>query len=241
MKFNKILVLLIFVAALSGCDDDPKQIVIPQDIQSWSSNAELKEAVQSLSEEEKELFKAYTMRAGLSQARGGEGIRENMTLGQAIESQKAWLAEREKAKERQQALAEKLKQQQQAQLQKMNEVLTASLLSLTYEEANIREGTYSDYFAIEIGFQNNTDRNISGAKGTAILKDIFGEIIMEVSFSNDDTIPAGKMYKISGSFDYNQFKEADVKLRNTEFDKLTFEWQPEVYLFENGQKLEMPQ
>ncbi len=240
MKICKILLWVCVGTAIIGCSD-PKNTVVPTNIESWKSNQTFKKSIEKLPDEDKKLLAAYAMRGGLSQAFGGEGIKENTTIGQAIESQKLWESEKEKEKTRQRLLAEELKQKQLSKLKEMNQALTVTLMNLEYHDSNFRQKIYDDYFSIQIGFKNNTGETISGAKGTIVLKDMFGTLIKQITLPCDDNIPAGAPVTFSGTFDSNQFNKEDQKLKNTEFSKLTFEWHPEVYLFENGKKLVMPQ
>lgn len=230
--------LVALAATLTGCDN-PKKTVVPSDISTWESNQDFKAAVAKLPEDEKKLLAAYAIRAGLSQAFGGNGMPEGTTIGSAIEQQKAWQEEKAKEQARQQALADEIKQKKLEALKAMNEALTVTMLTFEFREGNPRAQQYSDYFNVKIGFKNNTSETIKGAKGVFVIKDMFGDELKRVNLSNDQGIPAGETSTISGSIDFNQFIDGDKKLKATPFDKLDFEWGPELYIFENGTRLEM--
>jgi len=234
------LIVIALACTITACTD-PKDTVLPSDVSTWESNESLKESVQKLTDEEKQLLAAYAMRAGLSSAFGGKGINEGTTIGQAIDVQGQWIQEQQAQKAKQEALAAELQKKQLEKLKEMNGYLTISLNSLGFQPSNVRKGQYQDYFTIELGFKNNTDKNISGAKGVVVLKDMFGEIIKRINLSNDNGIPAGQVTTLSGTIDYNQFMDQDKKLKSTKFEKLQFEWVPDVYIFENGDKFAMPQ
>ncbi|WP_318432314.1 hypothetical protein [Photobacterium leiognathi] len=234
------LIAIILVSSITACTD-PKDTVLPSDISTWESNKNLKNSVQKLTDEEKKLLAAYAMRAGLSTAFGGKGINEGTTIGEAINIQSQWLQEQQAQKAKQEALAAELQKKQLEKLKEMNSFLTVSLNSLGFQPSNAQKGQYQDYFTIELGFKNNTDKNISGAKGIVILKDMFGEVIKTINLSNDNNIPAKQVMTLSGTIDYNQFIDQDKKLKSTKFEKLQFEWVPDVYIFENGDKFVMPQ
>ncbi len=234
------LIVIILACTITACTD-PKDTVLPSDISTWESNESLKESVQKLTDEEKKLLAAYAMRAGLSSAFGGKGISEGTTIGQAIDVQNQWIQEQQSQKAKQEALAVKLQKKQLEKLKEMNGYLTVSLNSLGFQPLDVQKGQYQDYFTIELGFKNNTDKNISGAKGIVVLKDMFGEVIKRINLSNDNGILANQVTTLSGTIDYNQFMDQDKKLKSTKFEKLQFEWIPDVYIFENGDKFVMPQ
>jgi hypothetical protein len=239
-NMSKIAVLILFlITFLVGCDD-PKKAIVPSNISSWKSEQKFKDTVQKLSEEEKRLFVAYAMRAGLSQAFGGQGLKEGLTVGEAIEIQKSWQFEQQKEKDRQRILADEIKQKQLVSFKEMNEALTVTLIGLEFKKSDPKSGKYQDSFDIQAGFKNNTTENLAGVKGTVILKDMFGEIIKQINLSNDQGIKARETMTYGGSMDFNQFLDEDKRLQSIGFDKLQFEWQPDIYIFDGGKKLEMP-
>ena len=239
IKIKAGIIASLLAFTLSGCND-PKGTVVPSDINTWESNEDFKQSVQKLTESDQKLLAAYAMRAGLASAFGGQGIENGTTIGQAIDIQQQWVQEQQAQEAKQAALAAQLQEQQLKALKEMNGYLTVSLNNLEFLPSNIQAGRYLDYFTIEVGFKNNTDENISGAKGVIVLKDMFDEVIKSINLSNDDSIPANQTATLSGTIDYNQFMDEDVKLRSTNIDKLQFEWVPDVYIFENGKKVAMP-
>jgi len=238
---TKTLLAFALSAALFGCGPmDPKTTVLPSDISTWKADTKLEGAVKKLGEEDKRLLVAYSMRAGVGQAFGGEGIPQGTTIGSAIETQKAWEEAQRQAKVQQEALAAEVKKKQLESLKEMNTALTTSLMELKFVPSDFQAQRISDLFEIQIAFKNNTTEKMIGVRGTVVFKDVFGETITRINLSNDGDIPAGQTVIYNGSFDYNQFRDQDVKLRNTDRSKLTFEWEPDVYLFDGGKKLTMP-
>ncbi len=84
-------------------------------------------------------------------------------------------------------------------------------------------------------------KDLAGVKGTIAFQDLFDDEIKRVGFSYDDGLRAGKTATWSGSLDYNQFMDSDVKLRNTPLEKMTVRWEPEVLIYTDGAKLRLPQ
>jgi hypothetical protein len=70
----------------------------------------------------------------------------------------------------------------------MNSALTVTLLNLEFRDASEAPNRYSDVFTLKIGFRNNTDKNLAGAKGVIVFKDIFDDVLKKVRLSYDDGI-----------------------------------------------------
>jgi len=242
MAFRNVslaLVSLFVLFSMFSCAN-PKKAEIPQDIQSWKSNQKFKKSVEKLSPDDKKLFLSYVMKTQMSSVFGGEGLKKGTTIEDALKIEKEWQAEQEKEELKRQALAAELQKKQLEAMKKMNEAVTTSLVNFGFRKSDWQSGTYSDYFTIKVGFKNNTDRDISGVRGVVVLKDIFSETIKRINLSNDNGIKANSTSTYSGTMDFNQFKDEDTKLRGTEFSKLKYEWEPDVYLFDDGSKMEMP-
>jgi len=234
------IVVCLAILTTSGCSD-PRETVIPPNVDNWESDAQLKSAIEKLTDEEKKLVVAYVVRAKMGEVFGGDGIKEGLTIAEAISIQKQWQIEKQEEEKRRELLAAELEEKLLAALREMNQALTVTLLSLEYREKNYEANIYSDYFAIRIGFKNNTANDIAGAKGVVVLSDIFGDTIKRIRLSNDDGIKANSNSIWMGTMDYNQFQAVDNKLKTTDFDKLKFDWEPEVYIFSDGTRLTMPE
>jgi hypothetical protein len=230
---------LLAAFVLIACSN-PKKVEIPQDLQSWESDKDFKKAVDKLSEDDKKLFLSYIFRTQMSSAFGGKGLEKGTTIGNALDIQRAWQEELEKEEIRKKALREELLKKQVEVMKIMNAALTASLVDFDYHKADWESGTYSDFFSIKVGFRNNTGKDLAGVRGSVILKDIFGEIIKKINLSNDNSIKANSTFTYSGTIDFNQFKNEDIKLRSTSFANLKFEWEPDMYIFTDGSKMQMP-
>ena len=241
MNFRTLVILVVsLLIVFPGCGSDPKKTEVPQSIEEWDRDAKLKTAVDKLTEEEKQLFLAYTMRMAMGEAFGGKGTPSGITIGEAIEQQRVWQQKQDQEEARRKELAAKLEKERLETLSKLNDALTVSVLSLTFRNSDFNSSRYSDDFVIKIGFENHTDKDLVGVKGVVIFKDIFGDVIKKVGLSNDDDIKAHKTHTWVGTLDYNQFMDPDNKLRTTSFDKLKIEWEPEVYIFSDGSQMRMP-
>jgi hypothetical protein len=237
---RRLVVVVLAAGILAGCGRDPKQAVIPSDVAEWESDKEFRAAVERLPEEDRELFASYMARILMSEAFGGEGVVEGTTVGEAIDAERAWQRELELEEQRQRELAQRLEAERLAALKQMNAALTVTLLEIRYREEDWSADRFSGDFALRIGFENHAEVDIIGAKGVTVFKDVFGDVIKKVKLSNDDTIPAGGTSIWRGTLEYNEFFDEDKRLRSTDFSKLKFEWEPEMYVFADGTEMVMP-
>lgn len=235
----KIAAIVFAGVLLSGCSD-PKEARLPADVTKWTDDTSLIDAVKKLDDSEKKLFIGYTTRRALASAFGGAQTVSDITVGDALKAQQAWLDEKAAEEVRQKALAEQVKAQQLESLKEMNGTLTASLLELKLKPKDYENKQYSEYFSIRVAFKNNAAEALSGVKGTVVLRDMFGDVIKRIGLTNDTQINPGASYVYNGTMDYNQFKAEDNKLASADSSKLQFEWEPGTYVFVSGKKQVMP-
>lgn len=190
-----------------------------------------------LNGEETRLLMGYMMRQGMSQAFGGKGAPEGITVRQAIQEQRDFL-EKEKQEE---AKAEELKKKIEAERKAKQEEF-AQLLSEAFVSKKNVEGEFGQrYAAMEMALENKTDKDIQGVKGVLKITDIFGDPIRNIGFSYDGGIAAKKTAIYKGSIDINQFDKKDMKFFNTDFDKLKASFDIETIIYKDGTKVEAPE
>lgn len=228
----KLPFLILFMAFLVSCTK-AKDTVIPTDMSKWDT--ELKPSVEKLSDEDKGLFAAYMMRAKMGEAFGGKA-EEGLTIGKAIENQKAWKAERDKKDQEAQLLKEKLEKEQLALQKQVDEMLTVTVLKMGLEKESFQTNQI-----IRLGFKNNGTKDISGIKGTMHFIDMFDKEIGSIGFSFTDGIKAGATAKWSGSRHYNQFIDEHRALAGVEEGKYTTRFKPTMIVFKDGTKLALPE
>lgn len=83
-------------------------------------------------------------------------------------------------------------------------------------------GDFQDFITFDIIFENKTNRDIRGFKGTIIFNDIFGDPIKSIGITQDTLILANESYNWQGTIDYNQFIDSDVRLRNKELENIDY-------------------
>ena len=98
------------------------------------------------------------------------------------------------------------------------------------------------WIGLEIAYENKGDKDIQGVKGILKITDIFGDKIMNVRWSYDRGVPAKQTTaERTSGIDVNQFKDSDMKLWNTDFDKLKSTFETTTIIFKDGTKIDAPE
>ena len=234
---------LMLLVALSACAD-PHEYKVPTESSQWKQDENFKKSIKELPEDEKALITAYLIRAGFAETLGAP-IPER-SIGEAIQNQKDFIekkvaekAAKEEEEAKQADLAAKVKAEQDAKIAEAREALTVAVTKLEFVPKNFRANRYRANFDVVIALQNNTDKTMSGVKGTIVFSDMFNDEIQRVDLSIDTPIPAGRTHRQEADLKYNQFNDEDKKLANTELSKMKISWEPLVYLFADGTKMEL--
>ena len=179
----------------------------------------------------------YMMRQGMSQVFGGKGMPEGVTVRQAINEQRDWLANQEQHAAKAEELKKKVEIERKAKQEEFAKLLSVALVS----KRNV-DGEYGQkYVSLELAFENKTTKDIQGVKGVLKVNDIFGDPIESISFSYDKGVAAGKTSIYKGGVDINQFMDRDKKLWNTDLDKLKADFETSMILFKDGTQIAAPQ
>lgn len=85
---------------------------------------------------------------------------------------------------------------------------------------------FSDYVRLSVCIENVSSRSIKGVQGTLVVKDMFGEEFLRSSCDlTDNDIPANSSITVTELYlDINQFVESHIKLFNTDYEDLVFEY-----------------
>lgn len=94
---------------------------------------------------------------------------------------------------------------------------------------------FSDYVRLSVNVENVTNRSIKGVQGTLVVKDMFGEEFLRISCDlTDNDIPANGSITVTELYlDVNQFMANQVKLFNTDYEDLIFEYIVTNVIFTN--------
>jgi hypothetical protein len=224
------VILMTVSCLLAGCRD-------VRDVELAKITEEQRTSLdKKLNGEETRLLIGYTMRQGLSQAFGGKGAPEGVTVRQAINSQRDFLEKQKQEEAKAEELKKKVDAERKAKQEEFARLLSAALVTKRNVDAE-----YGQMFVtVEIAFENKTDRDMQGVKGVLKIADIFGDTINNVRFSYDQGVPAGKTSTYKGQIEINKFMDRDMKLWNTDFDKLKTSFEISTIIYKDGTKVESP-
>jgi hypothetical protein len=238
----RCLLMLCFVAALAACSNQ-YDTPIPKDLANIES---IKPAIDKLAPDEKELVAAYIVRhtigSALSTAFGvkADPIPEGMTIGKAIKEQRSFAENQKIEVAAKKVVQEKAEAERKALAAQMTQMLTVRLLDLSLHKATFRDMDVHSRINMAFEIANKGAKDISGIKGIATFRDKFGDTISAVNMKSEDTIPAGKTVTIKLGKDFSEFNDEDRKLASLDAASAQFELAPEVILFADGTKFELP-
>ncbi|MDO5686742.1 MAG: hypothetical protein Q4G42_05090 [Neisseria sp.] len=228
--------LIICVALLLTACGDPKDIVI----NSLDDLPKNEKALKKLPDEDLQLMSAYFVRMEMAnafgQAFGGSTTSPyGITVGEAIQREKDYRENKVKKEAEEKAAAEKARQELAAKQKAINDAVNVILI-----DKQSVEGKYSGKNAkIILKFKNNSNKNIIGVKGLMVFRDKFGDDVFRIKIKEDfeesgGIINPGSETLITSYYDINQFISGDTIFDKTPASELSFDYQPELVLFEDG-------
>ncbi|WIG54913.1 MAG: hypothetical protein OJF61_000699 [Rhodanobacteraceae bacterium] len=238
---HALLAVAVVCLVLGACSN-PKDATVPQDVSKIQS---LKPVMEKLTPEDRDLAAGYIARHTVGAALTGDApsIPAGETLGQAIEEQRKFLAEQKAEEQRQAALKAALQAKRDAATNAMRDAVTVTLVSKKLKPDYGYSGILMDTnLVVTFGYKNNTSKDIAGVKGLISIRDLFGDKLSDFLVSNDDTIPAGKSITWTGSRSvrYAIGDNKDKKFADLDDSKYKVVWEPEVIVFSDGTKLQLP-
>ena len=220
-------ILLSASVLLSGCSD-PKSYEVTK-----LTEEQRKELGQKLTADEGQKLAGWMMRNAIT----GKEPPVGTTVAQALKQQDEWVAKQKEEEARAAELRKKVEAERKAKQEEF-----AKLLSVVLVTKKNSVGEYSQrWVGLELAYENKSDKDIQGVKGVLKLTDIFGDKILNVRWSYDGGIAAKKttVERRSG-VDINQFKDSDMKLWNTDSDKLKSTFEVSTIIFKDGTKMDAP-
>ncbi len=231
---NKLLVISLMLLTLTACSD-PRKEVLPTDLSGESLN-KFGEKIKDLPEDDKKLLAGYMMRAEMSKTFGNEKVPVGITVQQAIDNQKSWVAKNEAEEKAQKAKAEKMKAEADAKKQEAK-----NALAVTVYDKQIIQGDFDKSIVLRIDFQNKTNKTITAVKGIINFKDKFGDPVNSMNFSETNLVIAPhQSEKRDLGRRLNEFMNDDKVFADTSLNDLTYEFIPDQILFDDGSKIVMP-
>ncbi|KAF3997478.1 hypothetical protein [Glaciimonas immobilis] len=145
-------------------------------------------AINNLTEEDRALFVAYTMRSSLGPTFGGAKIPFGSTIGTAIFDQKQWITALEQASADQEAAEERLLAHLKT-VRKQNESPVSVTLTdkkLLFFNSNLRRYHDEQFFQLDV--KNKSSKDISSIKGELIFVNIMDAEVGSFTFSYSNVI-----------------------------------------------------
>ncbi|WP_333661092.1 FxLYD domain-containing protein [Chishuiella changwenlii] len=216
----KKITLFIFTAILVSCSNPLNNKYSETNLEKDAK--EIKES-KKLSDDELQLLAGWIVKAKLT----GESL-DDKTYNDILTEAKNYKAEQEKLKiEAEKLEAEKVK--------KMNDALTVSITGKGFDE-----GEWNSSNVIKYAIKNKTNKTIDALKVSFKIYDKLGDEIgdgYQMSIT-DDKIAPNQVYSNESYYDYNQFMDTDIKIRNSKFEDLKFVIKVIKVVYTDGSVLE---
>lgn len=240
MERLPLLVLLVIAVLLSACSN-PKDTPLPTSFDKMES---IKPQLDKLTSEERELFAKYYLRHTVGAAMGGlfgvkeDPIPEGMTIGKAIDEQRDYAAKAKIKEDEAKALQEKVAAERKAKQEEFAKLITVAVVN----KKNVMQEYGRRFVALDVAFENKSDKDIAGVKGVLKITDMFDDKIVNLRWSNDKGVKAKQTMVERGSgMDINQFMDEHMKLWNADFEKLKSTFEVSTIVFKDGTKIDSPE
>jgi|TARA_B110001450_G_scaffold216549_1_gene210176 hypothetical protein len=229
---KKLLSILITISIIS-CSNPLSKIYTEEGFM-----LDMVEIRESESEETVKNITTYIMQEAMRDALKDDDKKENNLVGKSykellVQADELAAKMKEKEEEEKRLKLEEERRRKEISL-KISESITFALTKKGYSEYN-----YQDYITYTFTFENKSNKDILGVKGSVTFYDIFDEKIKSLSLSYDDGIKSKKTVNYRATTDYNQFMSEDKKLKDTELNKLKVVWEPEQLIFSDGEKISL--
>ena len=168
----------------------------------------------------------------------GKDAPADITVAQALKDQDAWVVKQKEEEAKAAELRKKVEAERKAKQEEFVKLLSVVLVTKKNSESQFDQ----KWVGLELAFENKSDKDIQGVKGVLKINDIFGDKILNVKLSYDAGVSA-KQTTVERKIgvDVNQFKDSDMKLWNTDFDKLKSTFEVSTIIFKDGTKMDAPE
>jgi hypothetical protein len=238
MKICSVLSAALFTVLVTvGCSS-PYATKLPTEVVSWDGDAKLQKALAGITEDERALLDRYSDRKAREGSVGTGGIAPGTTVYAALEDQREWEAEQERAEADLREVQVRQEAARQTKLDEMRAVATATVVELALEEASLSRSRLSDLFETKIQVQNLSDRPLARVRGTVIFRDLAGADLKSVMVVHSDGLSPHASDTFEAQLEYNTRAEGDLTLARTPLDQLVLAWDPNEIVFADGSRLD---
>jgi hypothetical protein len=109
------------------------------------------------------------------------------------------------------------------------QVVTGKLLSKRFVKLD-----YSKALALKLELKNSSIKDIRALKAELVITDLFGDLVMRISFKFEEVIKAGSVITYNTGIELNQFRDAHMRLKNIEMLNIKSYIEPLMILYVDG-------
>jgi hypothetical protein len=167
-----------------------------------------------------------------------KGVPRGVTVKQALLEEDAWLAKQSAEAARAEELKKRVQAERAAKQEELARIVSVTLLSKK-NEIHVDE---QHYVALEIAYDNKTDKAIRSVAGVLRLSDIYGDAIMDISRSYGGGISAKQTaVDHDAVVSINKSLDPQEKLWETDFPKIRTTFEVNTIVFQDGTTMQVPQ
>lgn len=205
--------------------DDPKLAVIGK----------------QLDDEEKKLLIGYLMRRELAKDFGGRALPdEAKTVGEALESQRDYVASMSESEQRAETLKADVQQKRKAVADEIGRTVTVAFVGANFVPSSFEAGRYDDYETFDFAVQNLGSKPIKALKGEAVFIDTFGDEFVRVPMQFEEAVAPGEKKSIQLGMEINKFMDEHKKIMELDTSK-KFRFEPEQIVFMDESTVKAPE
>jgi|ERR1051326_3142590 hypothetical protein len=236
MAIYRITSAVIAVLLLQACGRDPHNVPITSKNRDTFMD-EIKD-MKGLTVDEVRLLIAYQVRGGISKAFGGkERNPAGKTVGELIQEARKDADAEKTETDKQKRLADESKAKQEALAAELRKAVNVAVYEKGFLPSNPMGGRYQDYITIRCAYENTSSKEIRAFKGVVVFQDLFGSDIYRVNLTISDPIRTGEKANWNGTINFNQFIDAQRRLRDADLKNMKVVWMPVSVLFADGTKV----
>lgn len=238
-------IMFIAMLTLTACRGDVHDITMPASLAGPDFDVavdQVKARNDELTASEQSLLLGYVTRTTFTRTMRNEPAPVGtITVGEAIESQRAFLEEQRKAEEAEAARiaeakrkAEEAEAAREVQRVKLREAVTVGVTQLAILRPDFKARRYGTELQTTFALANNTDKPVAAFRGTVAYLDPFGEEVKQVGLQYDKPLAPGQAVTWVAVAKLNEFLDSDRALLGANLDTVKASWRPDTVIFADG-------
>jgi len=181
---------------------------------------------------------AFNFRNGMEKSLQGKSTSvTGKTLGEIIETQKKWEADKKKEVVEEERIAQEAKKRHEDLGKELRRTIMVTVVEKMFDKSNYRAGRMNDRILFKCDCQNLSNKKIRAFTGVIRFTDLFGSEISSLRITISDSIDANAKIDWIGSIDFNQFMDEHVRLRNTSLENMKVICEPKSILFSDNTQI----